>query len=130
MEELKTGKEKNENILIEVVKDKFSKLEMSNLTRCIKEIQKDNPERYIVWKDDKTTINEKIVISTHNGTFSVEELKKLIQCIRNIEQNKPTRHLNIFMGIPDKTIAEMQEINDSIIPGFPIKSVFATPRSY
>ena len=62
-------------------------------------------------------------LSIQNGTLSVEELKKLSQCIRDIEQNKPIRHLNIWMDVPDKTINQIQEVNDSIVPGFPIKGV-------
>lgn len=123
----------NEKIIIDIVKDKFSSSEISKLTQYLKEIEqnkpvlsdneKHNPNRHIIWKDDKTTSNEKITLTVHNGKLSVEELKKLSQCLRDIEQNKPTRHINIWMDVPDKTIKEMQEINDSIKPGFPIKGV-------
>ena len=120
------NKDKNEKIVIDIIKDTFSSSEISKLTQYIKDIEQNrkySPDRHIVWKDDKTTVNEKIVISIHNGTLSVEELKKLSQCIRDIEQNKHIRHINIWMNVPDKTIKEMQEVNDSIIPGFPIKGV-------
>jgi len=123
MSKLKTNKDKNEKIIIDIVKDKFSSSEISKLILCTNEIEQNNPDRHIIWKDDKTAANEKIVISIQNGTLSVEELKKLSQCIRDIEQNKPTRHINIFMDVPDKTIEEIQEVNDSIAPGFPIKGV-------
>lgn len=124
-------KDKNEKIIIDIVKDKFSSSEISKLAQCIKDIERNRkygPNRHIVWKDDKTTANEKIVISIHNGILSVEELKKLSQCIRDIEQNKPIRHINIWMNVPDKTIKEMQEVNDSITPGFPIKGVIELNR--
>lgn len=120
------NKDKNEKIVIDIVKDKFSSSEISKLAQCIEDIEqnrKHSPNRHIVWKDDKTAANEKIVISIQNGILSVEELKKLSQCIRDIEQNKPMRHINIWMDVPDKTIKELQEINDSITPGFPIKGV-------
>lgn len=113
----------NEKIIIDVVKDKFSSSEISKLAQCIIEIGQNSSDRHIIWKDDKTAVNEKIIISVQNGTLSVEELKKLSQCIRDIEQNKPTRHINIFMNVPDKTVKELQEVNDSIAPGFPIKGV-------
>jgi hypothetical protein len=93
------------------------------LTQCINEIEQNSSNRHIIWKDDKTTANEKIVISVQNGTLSVEENKKLCQCIRDIEQNKPIRHINVWMYTPDKTIKELQEVNDSITPGFPVKCV-------
>lgn len=78
--------------------------------------------------------NEKILIDVVKDRFSSSEILKLAQCIidiekndsnrnRDIEQNKPSRHLNIFMDCPDKTVKEMQEVNDSIIPGYPIKGV-------
>ena len=70
----------------------------------------------------------KKLLSIQNGTLSVDELKKLSQCIRDIEQNKPIRHINIWMNVPDKTIKELQEVNDSISPGFPIKSVIKLNR--
>lgn len=120
---MNTNKDKNEKIVIDVVKDKFSSSEISKLTQCIKEIEQNSSNRHIIWKDDKTTADEKIIISIQNGTLSIEELKKLSQCIRDIEQNKPIRHLNIWMDVPDKTIKEIQEVNDSIVPGFPIKGV-------
>lgn len=110
-------------IIIDIIKDKFSSSEMSKLARCINEIEQNSSDRHIIWKDDKTTANEKIIISIQNGTLSVEELKELSQCIRDIEQNKPIRHINIWMNVPDKTIKELQEVNDSITPGFPIKGV-------
>lgn len=112
----------NEKIIIDIVKDKFSSSEISKLAQCLKEIEH-NPNRHIIWEDDKTTANEKIVITIHNGTLSIEEFKKLSQCLRDIEQNKPTRHINIWMDVPDKTIKDMQEINDSIKPGFPIRGI-------
>ena len=124
-------KDKNEKIVVDVVKDKFSSSEISKLAQCIKDIEqnrKHSHNRHIVWKDDTSTANEKIVISIQNGTLSVEELKKLSQCIRDIEQNKPIRHISIWMDVPDKTIKEMQEINDSITPGFPIKGVIELNR--
>jgi hypothetical protein len=117
------NKDKNEKIVIDVVKDKFSPSEISKLAQCIDEIGQNSSDRHIIWKDDKTTANEKIVISIQNGTLSVEELQKLSQCIRYIEQNKPIRHINVWMYTPDKTVKELQEVNDSITPGFPIKGV-------
>lgn len=111
----------NEKILIDVVRDRFSSTEISKLGQCIKDIGKNNSNRNIIWKDDSTQINEKIIISIQNGILSIEELKKLAQCLRDIEQDKPSRHLNIFMDCPDKTIEEMQDINNSISPGFPFK---------
>lgn len=114
-----------QKIVIDIVRDNFSSSEVSKLTQCIKEIDitENDTDRHIIWKDDKTNTNEKIVITIHKGKLSVEELKKLSQCLRDIEQNKPTRHINIWMDVPDKTITEMQKINDSIIPGFPFKGV-------
>ncbi len=97
-----TNKDKNEKIVIDVVKDKFSSSEISKLAQCINEVEQNSSNGHIIWKDDKTTANEKIVISVH-GTLLVEELKKLSQCIRDIEQNKPIRHINIWMDVPDKT---------------------------
>lgn len=57
-----TNKDKNEKIVIDIIKDKFSSSEMSKLTECINEIEQNSFGRHIIWKDDKTTENEKIVI--------------------------------------------------------------------
>lgn len=122
-------KYKNENILIDVVRDRFSSSEILKLSKCIKDIEKNDSNRNIIWKDDKTQINEKIIISIQNGVLSVEELKRITQCLRDIEQNKPSRHLNIFINCPDKTIKGMQEVNDSIVPGYPIIGVIEFDRA-
>jgi len=63
-----------------------------------------------------------IQIST-KGIFSVEELKKLTQCIRDIEQNDKSRHVDVFMNLPDKTLKQIEEINDSVNPILPFKAI-------
>lgn len=65
---------------------------------------------------------EIIQIST-KGSFKVDELKKLTQCIRDIEQNDKLRHINVFMNLPDKTVKEIEDINNSLEPGLPFKAV-------
>lgn len=63
-------------------------------------------------------VTEIIQISTKDS-FTVEELKKLTQCIRDIEQNDTARHINVFMNLPDKTMKQLDEINNSVKPGLP-----------
>lgn len=67
-------------------------------------------------------MTEIIQIST-KGSFTDDELKKLTQCIRDIEQNDRSRHIEVFMNLPDKTVKEIEEINDSLEPGLPFKAV-------
>lgn len=64
-----------------------------------------------------------INIKTENGNLTTDELKKLVQCIRDIEQNMPKRHIQVLMNTPEKTVKEMEEVNSSITPGFPINIV-------
>ena len=64
-------KDKNEKIIIDVVKDKFSSSEISKLAQCIKDIEQNrSPNRHIIWKDDKTAVNEKIVIYPERNIIS------------------------------------------------------------
>lgn len=67
-------------------------------------------------------MTEIIQIST-KGSFKVFELKLLTQCIRDIEQNNRSRHIDVFMNLPDKTVKEIEEINDSIKPGLRFKAI-------
>lgn len=70
-------------------------------------------------------MTETIQIST-DGEFSIEELKKLAQCIRDIEQNDIKRQINVFMNMPGKTVKQMEEVNDSVKPGFGFRKTILT----
>ncbi len=65
-------------------------------------------------------MTEIIKISTE-GSFSLDELKSLLQCIRDIEQNDKKRHIDVFINCPEKTMVNIDEINDSVDPQLPYR---------
>ena len=143
-------KEEIINAYINYIKS-IGTLDDSSLREIInKEIEKD-PEQYNILnrllfkkeKMDQTTytftgkfkeefdfkpIGTEINIYVGNGCLSADELKKLTQCIREIEQNDTNRLTKIWMDTPEKTIKEMEDIIDSVKPGFPHKMVIKSPR--
>jgi len=77
--------------------------------------------------DVKPTGNE-INIYVENVCLSADELKKLTQCIREIEQNNTERLIKIWMDTPEKTVEEMEDVLNSVKPGFPHKMVLKGPK--
>lgn len=69
-----------------------------------------------------------INIYVENGCLSADELKKLTQCVREIEQNNTERVIKIWMNTPEKTVEEMENVINSIKPGFPHKMVIKGPK--
>ena len=58
---IELDKDKNEKIIIDVVKDKFSSSEISKLAQCIKDIEQNRKhgiDRHIVWNDGDECIRK------------------------------------------------------------------------
>ncbi len=124
--------ERDTKIKIAVVNDTLSVDEMKKLLQCTREIERNKQGRII-----SVFLPAAVILAPEHGappyisdititagdTLSVDELKKIVQCIREIEQNKPVRHINVLMDTPEKTVKEMEEVTDSVKPGFPFKTV-------
>ena len=79
-------------------------------------------------KEEIKTGTTEINIYVENGYLSIDELKKLTQCIREIEQNDTNRLIKIWMDTPEKTVKEMEDVIESVKPGFPHKMVIKGPK--
>lgn len=102
----------------------FKKEKINSTTLTFAQSSRYKEDAQFNFKETGTEIN----IYVENGCLTGDELKKLTQCIREIEQNNTERLIRIMMDTPEKTIKEMEDIINSVSPGFPHKMVVKGPR--